>query len=429
MQSDKSTEQVNNFEGYSQTNNINNALINNLNESQSNQKNKIKSSGIDQQQNQTKLLKQINMIPIPCQIQRLNQFNSQPLAQFPVLNIQQIPFYGHFNKIMNDSNEEEEKQQEFEVQYGNQNDDFTSAQKTKILLDSESTQPTQKIQLDLEQDPIIQYQKSFDEATFLKNQGNQSFKQQNYVKAIEQYNLASEYCDPDYLIRCPQQLLVQFKKLRISIFLHLSSCYLNIGNPKQCIYHANMVIKLDPLNPEVWFKRALAHQQQFDYENAYRDIEEAWNLVKTTTQDPEIFNKRKQILCQKENLTESQQIKQLSYNGKISKTNQSESKQILSDFYKNSSYSSRFFLTNRNFWNTNIIWKITASAILATWMSQYFFQKKLLSRNGLIQAVIIRILATSSQTAGKKWQKLTLATFTLGVVAIAAIIFNKKKYS
>lgn len=43
------------------------------------------------------------------------------------------------------------------------------------------------------------------------------------------------------------------------------------------------VIQLDPLNPKAFYKRAIAHQLQFNYEDAYRDIEEAWNLVKNTT--------------------------------------------------------------------------------------------------------------------------------------------------
>ncbi|CAD8131944.1 unnamed protein product [Paramecium pentaurelia] len=338
----------------------------------------------------------------------------QPKTKFSELNKLQIPFYCHVNKMINYSIDEEEKQQEVDFQNGKYKEDTSSVTKNKLFLDSESTQPTQKLQIDQQQDQNIQYQKSFDEATFLKNQASQSYKQQKYEKAIEQYNLALGFCDPQFLIRCPQQLFGEYQKLRISVILHLSSCYLNIGNLKQCIYQMNIAIQLDPLNPKVWYKRAIAHQLQYNYEDAYKDIEEAWNLVKTTTQDPDIFNKRKEIL----NQIDSQCSQQSVYNGKLSKINQLESISLLSDLKKTNSITSNLIIGNRNMNFANIIFKITTSTILASWITKYLLKEKLLSKNGLIKALTIFFTTASYIMAVKKWQQYTLTTITLGILVI-----------
>ncbi|CAD8054183.1 unnamed protein product [Paramecium sonneborni] len=133
------------------------------------------------------------------------------------------------------------------------------------------------------------------EATFLKNQGNQWFQLKNFGNSIQQYNLALGLCDPNYLLQCPEEQLQQFKKLSINLLSNLSACFLNLGDSNSCISHANIVIQLEPQNQKVWYRRALAYQQKQDYEEAQRNIDQAWNIVKNTSQDQEIFEKRKEI--------------------------------------------------------------------------------------------------------------------------------------
>ena len=52
---------------------------------------------------------------------------------------------------------------------------------------------------------------TLDEATMLKNQGNEYVKQGNFKDAINTYADALRLCHPVYLMECPSELIDGFK--------------------------------------------------------------------------------------------------------------------------------------------------------------------------------------------------------------------------
>ncbi|CAD8138472.1 unnamed protein product [Paramecium pentaurelia] len=349
-----------------------------------------------------------------------NQLEYPQLIQ-PTLN------FGKNINTQKEGNQEEEKQ----VEEGVIIDETIQSLPTNNNVQNSQIQNSPKIvEIDQKSQLVIQFQKSLDEATFLKNQGNQWFQQQNYGRATEQYNLALGLCDPYYLMQCPEEQLQQFKKLRINLLSNLSACFLNLGDSNSCITHANIAIQLDPSNQKVWYRRALAYQQKQDYEEAWRDIDQAWNLVKNTTQNQEIFDKRKEI---RELLKQSNKERAQLYQTMLSNTqNQTENKSTINQSKTNDSkltiseIQKKSQLNDYNqdgFRYTDIIWKTTASAVLASSMTKFILDEKLNTKMGLIETLVLSSTTASFLFVEKKWQKLCFATVTAGFLAF--VLYRK----
>ncbi|CAK72649.1 unnamed protein product (macronuclear) [Paramecium tetraurelia] len=324
--------------------------------------------------------------------------------------------------------EEEEKQVEEGVIIEETNKSFPASNS----FNSQVQSSPQVIEIDQKSQLILQFQKSLDEAIFLKNQGNQCFQLKIYGRAIEQYNLSLGLCDPYYLMQCPEEQLQQFKKLRINLLSNLSACYLNLGDFNSCITHANIAIQLDPSNQKVWYRRAIAFQQKQDYEEAWRDIDQAWNLVKNTTQNQEIFEKRKEI---RELLRQSNKERAQLYQTMLSNTNtqnQTDNKSTVNqsrttDSKLATSEMQSRFNTNQNnqvsFRFADIIWKTTASAVLASSITKYILEEQLDTKAGLIETIVLSSTTASCLFAEKQWQKLCFATVTAGFLTF--VLYRK----
>ncbi|CAK92488.1 unnamed protein product (macronuclear) [Paramecium tetraurelia] len=335
----------------------------------------------------------------------------------------------HFNQKDNTQRQviqEEEKQ----VEEGEIIDETNSSLPTNNLQGSQVQSSPKIVEIDQKSQLVLQFQKSLDEATFLKNQGNQWFQLKNYARAVEQYNLSIGLCDPYYLIQCPEEQLQEFKKLRINLLSNLSACFLNLGDSNSCITHANIAIQLDPSNQKVWYRRALAYQQKQDYEEAWRDIDQAWNLVKNTTQNQEIFDKRKEIreLLKQANkeraslyqtmLSNNQDQNEAKNSTNQTKTN--DSKLAASEIHQKSQINENNQLSFRF---SDIIWKTTASAVLASSMTKYILEEKLDTKMGIIETLVLGSTTASCFIAEKQWQKLSFATVTAGFLAF--VLYRK----
>ncbi|CAD8136471.1 unnamed protein product [Paramecium octaurelia] len=322
--------------------------------------------------------------------------------------------------------EEEEKQVEEGVIIDETNKSFPASNS----FNSQVQSSPQVIEIDQKSQLILQFQKSLDEANFLKNQGNQCFQLKNYGRAVEQYNLSLGLCDPYYLIQCPEEQLQQFKKLRINLLSNLSACFLNLGDYNSCITHANIAIQLDPTNQKVWYRRAIAFQQKQDYEEAWRDIDQAWNIVKNTTQNQEIFEKRKEI---RELLRQSNKERTQLYQTMLSNTqNQTDNKSTVNQSKTTDSKLATSEMKSRSNNNENnqvsfryadIIWKTTASAVLASSITKYILEDQLDTKMGLIETIVLSSTTASCLFAEKQWQKLCFATVTAGFLAF--VLYRK----
>ncbi|CAD8046913.1 unnamed protein product [Paramecium sonneborni] len=359
--------------------------------------------------------------------QALNLSKEEQNQQEPELIQPTLHLDGNMNISKKEVIEEEEKQVEegIIIDETTQNLASNNQQNSHVSVQPKIAEIDQKSQL------VLQFQKSLDEATFLKNQGNQWFQQKNYEKAIEQYNLSLGLCDPYYLMQCPEEQLQQFKKLRINLLSNLSACFLNLGDSNSCITHANIAIQLDPQNQKVWYRRALAYQQKQDYEEAWRDIDQAWNIVKNTTQDKEIFEKRKEI---KKLLNQSNKESAILFKTMFSNNQeQNEGKSTMNEQKTKDSKLTTSEIQQKTEKNDNnnqigfrfsdIIWKTTASAVLASSMTKFILEDKLDSKMGLIKTFILGSSTASCFIAEKQWQKLSFATVTAGFLAF--VLYQK----
>ncbi|CAD8046788.1 unnamed protein product [Paramecium primaurelia] len=378
-----------------------------------------------QQQNQQETIQNEqqfdNQLNQALNISKDEQNQQEPELIQPTLHLNQQ------TNIQKEIIQEEEKQ----VEDGFIVDETIESLSTNNVQNSQVNNTPKVVELDQKSQLVIQFQKSLDEATFLKNQGNQWFQQKNYGRAIEQYNLSLGLCDPYYLMQCPEEQLQQFKKLRINLLSNLSACFLNLGDSNSCITHANIAIQLDPQNQKVWYRRALAYQQKQDYEEAWRDIDQAWNLVKHTTQNQEIFEKRKEIreLLKQSNKERAQLYQTMLSNnqdqndGKTlnnqSKTN--DSKLAVSEIQQKQQTNENNQIINFRF--SDIIWKTTASAVLASSMTKFILEEKLDTKMGLIETLVLGSTTASCFIAEKQWQKLSFATVTAGFLAF--VLYKK----
>lgn len=79
--------------------------------------------------------------------------------------------------------------------------------------------------------------------------------------------------------------------------------------------------------------------------------------------------------------------------------------------------------TEGNLMFSNIIWKTTASAILASSMTRFILEDKLDSRAGMIETLVLSSTTASALLFPKNWQKFGFATVTAGFLAF--VLFRK----
>ncbi|KAG5895136.1 hypothetical protein JTB14_008570 [Gonioctena quinquepunctata] len=116
----------------------------------------------------------------------------------------------------------------------------------------------------------------------LKEQGNEEYKNKNYEKAAALYAKAVAMLEQLMLKEKPHDIeWNEMEKQKIPILLNYAQCKLNEGDYYGVIQHCTAVIQSDKENVKAYFRRAKAHVQVWNVEEAQKDFSKVIELDKS----------------------------------------------------------------------------------------------------------------------------------------------------
>ena len=129
-----------------------------------------------------------------------------------------------------------------------------------------------------------------EDATVLKNQGNDAYRAKKYFDAFDLYTKALSNCPSDNTT------------LLISLYLNLCITETFLERTNEAIDHATKAIELDPKNAKAYYRRGRAKSLALDLEGSYKDYLQACKLapaekaIRKEAEDLRNLIKRKQLL-------------------------------------------------------------------------------------------------------------------------------------
>ncbi|KAM3138388.1 hypothetical protein pb186bvf_009474 [Paramecium bursaria] len=354
-----------------------------------------------------------------------------------------FPIPQQAEKEVNDDNDDEdveikeepneEKFNQFETPTIGQFDENNSQ---KIQQEQEQQQIQQEQQQAKEENPnVLQYQRSLQEGINLKAQGNNFFSNRNYLDAIGVYSSALGLCQGYYMAQCPIELFPQFKQLQLQLLSNLAACYLELGFHNECITFSSQVLSIDPLNTKALYRRATAYQKKGNLEEAFRDIDQAFELnKKSPIEDQKINDKRMEIRYQlkqfqQEHKKDSQQMYQKMFSQSEKKT-QSEQKQEnqqqkLSQSEVLHKPQQQNIEIKQSFSYSNAVLKFVGSILISTAATKYIMEQKIESKQGIISQLVVGGSFLGIVQLRPTWQKMLAGAIGSGFIAF--VLFQRKR--
>jgi len=137
-------------------------------------------------------------------------------------------------------------------------------------------------------------------AEAIKAVGNDYFKKQKFGEAANKYEKCLRYLEEKY--PSPEEKH-QLEQAKLPCHSNLAACYLKVGDYFKAVEQCDIVLKADPKNLKVLFRRGQAHTYKNDFERAKVDFSEALKLDPNSAEvkNAVIFmNQRKAELEKKE---------------------------------------------------------------------------------------------------------------------------------
>ncbi|XP_059154414.1 peptidyl-prolyl cis-trans isomerase FKBP4-like isoform X2 [Physella acuta] len=157
-----------------------------------------------------------------------------------------------------------------------------------------------------------------EQAEIRKAKGTEFFKKGLTEKAVTNYATILEYLDSETSLEGGEK--DKRDALVLAAHLNLAACELRLGNDAKVIEHCNGALELNKDNSKAYFRRAQAHQNRKDYDEAVKD----YNQVVALEPDNKAA-KNQIIVCKKKLQEEHQQEKKL-YANMFSKMTQQTAK-------------------------------------------------------------------------------------------------------
>jgi tetratricopeptide (TPR) repeat protein len=104
------------------------------------------------------------------------------------------------------------------------------------------------------------------EALELKQRGNTEFQVGNFREAIDLYSEGIEKCQDTQV------------NLRAVLLTNRGFSYFRLSHVEECITDCTEAIALDPSYTKAYYRRALAYEQQEEFESAVSDLEKCFEL-------------------------------------------------------------------------------------------------------------------------------------------------------
>lgn len=111
-------------------------------------------------------------------------------------------------------------------------------------------------------------EKDLEKAKLMKEEGNEWFKQQKYLNAMDSYTQG--------LSTCP--LTDETKELRAIFYSNRASCAIHLNRPEEAIEDASEAITLCPNYRKPYLRRATAFENVEKHEDALTDLNKALEL-------------------------------------------------------------------------------------------------------------------------------------------------------
>nr|CAG4716438.1 unnamed protein product [Naegleria fowleri] len=152
----------------------------------------------------------------------------------------------------------------------------------------------------------------------LKEDGNDQFKQGNYLKAIKLYktiflyvtgldsNLMSVMSNNQNAGSSSQQTLSETEQLQVTANLNIAQCYLKLEKYEQALEYSKRALKLEPNNIKGRLRKALAYLGLNDIDNSERALED---VSKEIPNDPLVKQGYKKLeVLKKEHKTKEKKM-------------------------------------------------------------------------------------------------------------------------
>jgi valyl-tRNA synthetase len=111
---------------------------------------------------------------------------------------------------------------------------------------------------------------STDRITCLKESGNSEFKIGEYEKAIHYYTEALDLVRKDTTLQSPEMTSI--------LLTNRGNAYLKINRIDECIADCTDSISANPSYGKAYYRRALAYEQQAEYDKAVEDMDKLFEL-------------------------------------------------------------------------------------------------------------------------------------------------------
>jgi len=135
-------------------------------------------------------------------------------------------------------------------------------------------------------------ERSLEKAIEFKNLGNESFKKQEFEKAIEEYKDGLRFCPKDE------------EKTAAVLYSNCASCYFNLADYNMCIECATQSISLNKEYLRPVLCRAGAYYELEKWEESHEDYQAAEKLDPESVQKPDIQRKLNILKKKIDDLTE-----------------------------------------------------------------------------------------------------------------------------
>ncbi|OQR82163.1 hsp70 [Thraustotheca clavata] len=110
-----------------------------------------------------------------------------------------------------------------------------------------------------------------------KDEGNELFRGGNVQHAAARYVKALTHASKFFDLS-PEDA-AEVKSVKLSLYLNLAQCYLKMEAYQKAVSNCKDALDLDGNNTKALYRRAIAYEKLKDYENAFRDIQEAFRLT------------------------------------------------------------------------------------------------------------------------------------------------------
>jgi len=138
-----------------------------------------------------------------------------------------------------------------------------------------------------------------------KTHGNQLFVNNDFPGAVTRYTQALGYLSDVWDLSPDEKKTVD--KEKVSCYLNLAACFLKLNSFKKVIENAKSALTIEPENTKALFRKATAHFEVKEYEEAKAD------LVKAAKLDPKNTDVRKLYDTVKVALDKSKKAQQQAY--------------------------------------------------------------------------------------------------------------------